>query len=119
MPKPKRTRWLPAGWGIVCSHKLDGNGWRFEASIGGEIVARAGQFRTNSEADRAAKRALRAYARPLMQNHAGVCRIHLTFGNRGLCGFRFSDRIPSRAPADCPRCLKIVEAIDAELRETR
>ena len=37
MTKAKRTRWLPAGWGIVCANRIGGTGWRFEAHLGLDI----------------------------------------------------------------------------------
>jgi len=118
MAKPKRTRWLPAGWGIICSHKLDGNGWRFEASISGEIVAGDVQFRTNAEATRAAKRALRAYAYERLRVFAGQKRYHAAFRSQTLCGA--SGRLcgPSvrygLGDVDCLRCRAILNAIEAE-----
>lgn len=118
-----RTRWLPAGWGIVCSHKLDGKGWRYEAHIGGEKIAWAGQFRTNAEADRAAKSALRAWAYEHLEFVAGQRRYHAAFGGKTLCGLP-SDCAPLAhstigiGNVDCLRCGTILNAIEEEMETT-
>ncbi len=100
-------RWLPVGWGII-TNNLDGS-WMFTAKAAGIPEGTGRGFRTEREAMRAAKRALRLEALDMAQDvftqrlmHLGIPGTHTAF-----CGAAVGapDKGQTRR---CKKCEKIL-----------